>query len=264
MRETLLIAHLHAYEVEHRVLHRNFHALAAAGVRALVERGENSGDHVNAAPRITDLRTGRRRRAVFPAGRAHRAAHRLGNRFIRLEIGVFTGSEAFNRGVNDLRVDLVDFLPREALTIECARPEIFDDDIAMLDQLAEDVLSFRSLRVERDAPLIAIEHREVERIDVRNVAELAAGDVTATGQFDLDDVGAEPRKDLGARRACLDVRHVENLDAVEGFLSRCSVGMDAVSTHITALPMGCPTCGSLCPALELLEASSTFGRGYLA
>jgi hypothetical protein len=72
------------------------------------------------------------------------------------------------------------------------------------------------LHVEGDAALVAVEHREVQAVDGGQVAQLDAGDVTLPGRLQLDDVGTEPRQDLGGRGAGLYVRHVEDPDALEG------------------------------------------------
>ena len=62
--EPLLIAELHAAEVEHRVLHRARDALAAAALLALDQGGQDAGDQVDAGPRIADLRAGHQRHAI--------------------------------------------------------------------------------------------------------------------------------------------------------------------------------------------------------
>ena len=59
-----------------------------------------------------------------------------------------------------------------------------------------------------------VEHREVEAVDIGDVAQLAARGVAFAGLLDLDHVGAEPGQQLRAGRARLDVREVENADAV--------------------------------------------------
>ena len=57
--------------------------------------------------------------------------------------------------------------------------EVLDQDVAALQQLGEDLLALVGLHVEGEAALVAVEHREVEAVDVRQVAQLAAGDVPA-------------------------------------------------------------------------------------
>ena len=69
--------------------------------------------------------------------------------------------------------------------------------------------------------LLLVEHREVERVDIGDVAQLAARHVAGAGALDLDHVGAEPGQQLRAGRAGLHVREVDDLDAVEWL---CSCG----------------------------------------
>src|SRR5262249_3845967 len=67
--------------------------------------------------------------------------------------------------------------------------------------------------------LVAVEHREVQRVSVGNVAQLVARHVARARTLDLDHVRTEPRKQLRARRAGLYVRKVDDLDAFEGFVA---------------------------------------------
>src|SRR5262249_24875346 len=85
--QPLVIAQLDAAQVQHRVLHRYGHALPATSVLAPVQGGQDAGHGVDAGARVPDLGTGGEWRAVFEPGRAHRAAHRLGDHFVRLVVG---------------------------------------------------------------------------------------------------------------------------------------------------------------------------------
>src|SRR5260370_36695239 len=104
---------------------------------------------MNAGTGVADLRAGRGRQPVLPAGRAHRAAHGLRDRLVGLAVLVLAGSESLDRGIDDLGIDLVDRLPGEALPIERARREILDQDAALLDQLDEALFGLLELGVQR-------------------------------------------------------------------------------------------------------------------
>jgi hypothetical protein len=111
----------------------------------------------------------------------------------------------------------VDPLPRKAQPVHHAGPEVLDDDVGALEQLAEDLLALVRLHVQRQAALVAVEHREVEAVDVRQVAQLGARDVAPARLLDLDHVGAHPGEQLRAHRPGLDVGHVDDPDPCEGF-----------------------------------------------
>ena len=130
--QALLVAHLHAAQVQNGILHRADDALAASAVDvALVERREDRSDGVDARARVADLRTGHRRPPIGPARRTHRAAHRLRDGFVRFEILVATRPEAFDRSVDQARIDFLDRLPGVALAIEHSRAEVLDEDIGL-------------------------------------------------------------------------------------------------------------------------------------
>src|SRR4051795_6042378 len=218
--KALLVAQLDAAEVQDAAAHRDLHALAAARVGALVQRGADSAEQVDRIARVADLRAGDDRRAVLEAGGAHRAAGRLGDVLVRLGVLERTRAEALQRRVDQPRVELVQVLPREPEAVHDARAEVLDQDVGAVHELAEDLLALVRLHVEGERPLVAVEHREVERVHVRQIAQLAAGDVAAPRLLDLDDVGSHPREELRADRAGLHVRHVEDADALEGLRNR--------------------------------------------
>src|SRR3954451_5391373 len=235
--EALLVAQLHAAEVQDAAAHRDLDALAAPRVRSLVQRRADRAEQVDRVARVADLGAGDDRRAVLEAGRAHRAAGRLGDVLVGLRVLERAGAEALQRRVDQPRVELVQGLPREAEAVHHARAEVLDQDVGAVDQLAEDLLALVGLHVEGEAPLVAVEHREVEAVHVGQIAQLAAGDVPAAGLLDLDDVGSHPGQELRADRAGLHMRHVHDADALEGLRKR----------HRIALPT-CTSSGSWSPA----------------
>src|SRR5450631_3630317 len=64
MREALLVAQFYAREVQDAVLHRGGDLLAAAGLRALIERGDDAERQMQAGAAVADLRAGDQRQAV--------------------------------------------------------------------------------------------------------------------------------------------------------------------------------------------------------
>src|SRR3954463_11369739 len=218
--EALLVAQLHAAEVEDAAAHRDLHPLAAARVGPLVQRGADRAEQVDRVARVPDLRAGHDGRAVLEAGGAHGAAGRLRDVLVRLGLLERAGAEALQRRVDQPRVELVEVLPREPEAVHDAGAEVLDQDVGAVHELAEDLLALVRLHVEGERPLVAVEHREVERVHVGQIAQLGAGDVAAPGLLDLDDVGSHPREELRADRAGLHVRHVEDADALEGLRNR--------------------------------------------
>jgi hypothetical protein len=64
-----------------------------------------------------------------------------------------------------------------------------------------------------------------------------ARDVAFAGAFDLDDVGAEPRQELRARRARLHVREVEDGDAVQCLAHHVPLCDAVIPKALLRLPM---------------------------
>ena len=97
--------------------------------------------------------------------------------------------------------------------------EVLDQHVGVADQLLHDLLALGGLGVDRQRALVAVEHREVQGVDVGDVAQLVAGHVTAVGALDLQDVGAEPGEHLRAGRTGLDAGEVDDLDSGEWHIS---------------------------------------------
>ena len=215
MREPLLVAQLDARKIEHAVLHGAQHLLAAAGAHALIERADDAPGEMQAGAGVADLRTGHQRRSLAEAGGRSGAARALRDVLVDLAVLVGAGAEALDRRDDHARVGLVDVLPGQPHAVERAGREILHQHVAMLDQPLEDFLALGMLRVDRDRALVAIEHREVERVLALYVTELTSCDVADAGPLDLDAVGAHVAEELRAGRARLHVREVEDLHAVE-------------------------------------------------
>src|SRR5207248_11589955 len=86
----------------------------------------------------------------------------------------------------------------------------------LLQQIDEHLLAFGALHVDGDRALVAVQHREVQAVGFRHVAQLPARRV-ALRVLELDDIRAQPREELRARRPGLHVRHVEDAYAFQGF-----------------------------------------------
>ena len=170
---------------------------------------------MQAGAAVADLRAGDQRRTFAEAGGRRRTARALRDVLIDLAVLVGTGAEALDRGDDHARVELVDVVPGQAHAVERAGREVLDQHVAGLDQPVEDIHALGMLGVDGDRPLAAVEHGEIEAVGARHVAQLPARDVAGARTLDLDHVGAHVGEQLGASRARLHVREVENAQAVE-------------------------------------------------
>ena len=210
--------HGDAAEVDDGVLHRELHALALAGGLALPERGHHAEGRVHARAGVADGRAGLQRRRAGEAGERHGAAGGLRDHVEALVLAVrAVAAEALDREVDDPRVDLRQRVVAEAELLHGARRLVLGDDVRVLDHVEEHGLALRILEVQRDAPLVGVERQEVARVHAGLLGAAVAARLALAGLLHLDDVGAQPGQQLGARGSRLELGQVEHADAVQGF-----------------------------------------------
>ena len=225
--EALLVAQLDPAQIKHGVLHRDRDLLAKPRLLPAKERGEDADQQVHAAVAVAEGGAADRWRTVPEAGGRSGASGALRHVLVDLEIRprrVLV--EPLHRAEDQPRIELVDVFPGQAHAVHGSRREVLHQHIGVPDQLLHDLLALRGLGVDREGTLVAVQHREVQRIDIRDVTQLLTGHVSAGDALDLEDVGPEPREHLGARGAGLDAGEVDDLDSVQwqvghdGFPSR--------------------------------------------
>ena len=213
-----MVAQADADDVDDRILHRHLDMLAAPGLMALLDRGEDADRHLHAGAAVADRRKHEGRRVFRKAGDAHRPAHRLRDRLVALEPAIRAiAAEALDRRVDEARVEVAQHVPAQPEPVHRARPEIFQQHIGLLDDLLEQPLPLLGLEVERQAPLVGVEQQEKEAVGALDVGVHGSRHIAALRLFELDHVGAEKRHDLRAGGTRLVVRHVDHANAVEGF-----------------------------------------------
>jgi hypothetical protein len=109
--EALLIAQLHAAQIEHAILHRGEHALTAARRVALVQSRHDAERKMQSGSAVADLRTGDERRTVIEAGRRCCATGTLRDVLVDFAVFVWAGAESLDRRHDHARVELIDPLP---------------------------------------------------------------------------------------------------------------------------------------------------------
>ena len=141
---------------------------------------------------------------------AHGTAHGLRDILIGLELRVRAfAAKPLDGGHDDSGIDLVDPLPPEAEPIQNTRPEVLHQHVAALHQPGKDLFALVVLQVHGDRALVAVQHREVEAVGVRDVPQLFARGVSHR-RFELDDVRTQEGHQLARGRTRLNVGHVQN------------------------------------------------------
>src|SRR2546428_5676426 len=156
------------------------------------------------------------RRTVPKAGRRGGAARALGHVFIHLEIRIGRAfAEALDRAEDYPRVEFLNALPGEPHPVHRARREVLDQHVGVADQRLQDRLAFGRLGVQLQRPLVAVEHREIQRVQIGDVTQLIARDVANAWPLDLQYIGAEPRQQLRTRWSSLHAGEVDDFDSFE-------------------------------------------------
>src|SRR5689334_20006334 len=97
---------------------------------------------------VADLCSGGHGRAVLETGGCHRAAHRLRDDLVGLEVEILARTESLDGGIDQPRVDLTQPLPWETEPIDDAGTEVLDKDVDARHQSGEDALALVALHVQ--------------------------------------------------------------------------------------------------------------------
>ena len=192
MSKALLIAQLDPAEVEHAILHRRQHLLAAASRIALVQGGDDAKCQVQAGAAIADLGAGDQRRPIIKASGGCRAAGTLRDVFVNLVILVGTRTEALDRSQDDAGIELLNPRPGQPHALKHAGREILHHHVANLDEFFKNLTAFAVFGIQRERTLVAVQHGKIQAIGIWDITQLAARDVAFAGALNLDHVGAEP------------------------------------------------------------------------
>ena len=115
------------------------------------------------------------------------------------QLGIRTvGIEALDLGVDDARVDFAHLVVAEAQALDHTGAEIFDEDIGLFDQPAQDLLALLVLQIAGDAVLVGVEQHEIDGVDLGIVRRGAPPLLALARRLHLDDIGAEPAEHLRA------------------------------------------------------------------
>ena len=179
------------------------------------QRGERAAEGEDRAGLVGDRddagaqRLARRRIGLGDAAQSLR--HRVGAGQMRIRP---VRPVARDRDVDQLRIDLAQFLIAEPVLLGRAGTEILAEDVGLGDQLAQDLAPLRRLQVQRDALHAAVVGLEIGARHPRQHGR-AARIVADFRHLDLDHLGAEIGHQHVRHRAGLRRRAGDDLDALQ-------------------------------------------------
>src|SRR5216684_9402404 len=125
--------HRHAHIIEHRLLHRNLNFLPPARTFTLYVRGEHPTGRMNPGAGVTDRGSRPEGRGAWKSSHRHRTAGGLCNWVEAFELAVGTvGAEAFDRQVDELRINLVQPAVAQSPALERTQGVILGEDVDLL------------------------------------------------------------------------------------------------------------------------------------
>src|SRR5439155_20979374 len=146
LASVVMLAEIHAQEVHHRLLHGQLHALSSARFEALDIRRQNANGRVQASPRITYVGGRFEWWPVWHAGEAVGTRHGLRNHVEALIFAVGARrAKAFDAGVDDARVNLLDHIVAQAKIFNRPWGVIFHHDVRLAQQFFTNRQTFRRL-----------------------------------------------------------------------------------------------------------------------
>src|SRR5271166_5846520 len=193
-----------------RILHRYLEPTPLAAAGAVEQGADDAESHQHAGAGVADRRTRLDRAAVLFAGYAHRTPRGLRDRVERQPPLVRAAvAKAFDLGIDDRRIDAADDIIAEAQTLNRAGREVLGEDVRLLHHLLDQCQTALIFEVDGQRALVGVVHHEIVGVAKAGAAGFAAR------RLHLGDVGAHPGERLGAGRAGLELRQVEDADALE-------------------------------------------------
>ena len=180
---------------------RHIDDLPLAGDGTAIQRGQRAlgGEHSGQGVPKRERKTWWR--AAGEAVHVPQTADRLGHRGVTGLVGIRTGlAVAGHSDQNDARVALAQNLITQVPLLQCAGPEVLDDDVAALGEVTEEFPTAGRAQIERDALLVAGVHRPEEMMSVDLGLPPGADRIRRAGWLDLDDLGAHVAEQSGGER----------------------------------------------------------------
>ena len=199
------------------VQHTDVDHIALAGDSALIQGGNGAESAEDAGNDIADGSADADGLAAGFAGDAHNAAHGLHDHIIGGTGRVGAGlAEAGDGDIDELGIDLLQFLVAQAHAVHGAGFQVLHDDIDVLDQLLEHLDAFGILGVADDAFFAMVDADKVTALAV-DERTVAAAVIAGTGLFYLDDLGAHVAQHHGAVGTGQRVGEIQNADPFQRF-----------------------------------------------
>ncbi|MGY4460118.1 hypothetical protein ACVWYI_004078 [Bradyrhizobium sp. LB13.1] len=197
------------------LIERGLDPLPFAGLEAVRIRREDSHAREQSSGDVGQRRTALHGRTVGTfAGKAHDAAHGLGDQIEAAAVLVRTGTaEARQRAIDQRREFFVQRLVSEAEALHRAGRKVLDQHVGVRDQPSQHRFAAVGLEVQHDAALVAVHHQEGGRLIADLRRHRMAGVVAIRRFLDLDDVGAHVGQHQGAGRPGHDMGEIDDLEA---------------------------------------------------
>ena len=230
-----VVGHERGQERQRGIQHGHVDELAAARVRALVERARHRERRRHAADGIADGKARPHRPLSGMAGDRHDAAHRLDLAVVGGGGALGAGlAEARHRAIDEPRVQPRQHLVADAHPVHDAGAEVLHHHVGLGGEAVHDLDRLGLGEVEGEIALVGVDgHPGGGHVARRPLlVERAAAHVLPARPLDLDHVGAEQRQLVAAEGACEHLREVEDADAGEGFLAwsgMCAIDGEMVS-----------------------------------
>ena len=146
------------------------------------------------------------------------------------------------------RVDFLDRLVVEPEPLDRAGRHVLGRDVGLFQHLLDDLEPLRGLQIDRDRLLVDVELAEIPGIVIGLAGPQAPSGIAAPRVLDFHHLGAEPRQHLGAGRPRLELREIDDFDALQKLEVLCLFA-HGCSLHLIDLATAC----AISPAPAMLS-----------
>lgn len=135
---------------------------------------------------VADLRARYHRRVIIKTSCRCRAACALRYVLVHLAIFIWARTKAFYRSHDHHWIKFLNTLPRKSHAIQSAWRKVLNQNVTLFHKAFKNFFTFLGFGIHSDRTLVMVQHREIQTVGIRDIAQLTTRCITFARFFYLN------------------------------------------------------------------------------